>query len=75
MATPGSGVQPPALTPAVANPSLQSPMPQLPEHNRQQGDEKDEDGKVSRWQIGSSSLTVLEQVYQMDPFPGALAGL
>jgi len=26
--------------------------------------------KVSRWQIGSGSLGVLEQVYQMEPFPG-----
>ena len=33
-------------------------------------DEHD-DGKASRWQIGSSALSVLEQVYLMDPFPGA----
>lgn len=26
--------------------------------------------KLSRWQIGNGSLSVLEQVYQMDPFPG-----
>eukprot|EP00308_Calcidiscus_leptoporus_P008305 CAMPEP_0119378098 /NCGR_PEP_ID=MMETSP1334-20130426/47399_1 /TAXON_ID=127549 /ORGANISM="Calcidiscus leptoporus, Strain RCC1130" /LENGTH=884 /DNA_ID=CAMNT_0007397207 /DNA_START=89 /DNA_END=2744 /DNA_ORIENTATION=- len=26
--------------------------------------------KGSRWQIGSSALTVLEQVYTMEPFPG-----
>ena len=31
----------------------------------------DEKTKVSRWQIGSGSLGVLEQVYQMEPFPGA----
>ena len=34
------------------------------------GDEKQ---KVSRWQIGSSSLGVLEQVYSTEPFPGARA--
>ena len=32
----------------------------------------DDKGKVSRWQIGSSSLSVLEQVYAIEPFPGAL---
>ena len=32
--------------------------------------EDDEKGKVSRWQIGSTSLSVLEQVYMMEPFPG-----
>ena len=31
----------------------------------------DDKGKVSRWQIGSSSLSVLEQVYAIEPFPGA----
>ena len=33
--------------------------------------EDDERSKVSRWQIGTGSLGVLEQVYHMDPFPGA----
>ena len=33
--------------------------------------EDDERSKVSRWQIGTGSLSVLEQVYHMDPFPGA----
>ena len=32
---------------------------------------RDDKGKISRWQIGSTSLNVLEQVYQMEPFPGA----
>ena len=35
--------------------------------------EDDERSKVSRWQIGTGSLSVLEQVYHMDPFPGARA--
>lgn len=35
---------------------------------------RDDKGKVSRWQIGSSSLTVLEQIYQMDPFPVLSSG-
>ena len=35
----------------------------------------DDKGKVSRWQIGSSSLSVLEQVYAIEPFPGALQTL
>ena len=35
----------------------------------------DDKGKVSRWQIGSTSLNVLEQVYQMEPFPGDCACL
>merc|ERR1719238_1855781 len=26
--------------------------------------------KMSRWQIGNGSLSVLEQVYTLDPFPG-----
>ena len=34
-------------------------------------DEKDADDGVSRWQISSSTLAVLEQVYQMETFPGA----
>ena len=59
--------QAPGPVPAPAPP----PLPQQPEHNRQQMDDKDDDGKVSRWQIGSSSLSVLEAVYQMEPFPGA----
>ena len=35
--------------------------------------ERDEDdkNKISRWQIGQGSLGMLEQVYAMDPFPGA----
>ena len=33
------------------------------------GDEDDK-SKVSRWQIGAGSLSVLEQVYQVEPFPG-----
>ena len=36
---------------------------------------RDDKGKISRWQIGNSSLGVLERVYQMDPFPGAPLGL
>ena len=30
----------------------------------------DPKGKLSRWQIGNCALSVLEQVYSMDPFPG-----
>ena len=41
------------------------------EQARQAADEKDDDGKVSRWKLGSSSLKVLEQFYQMEPCPGA----
>lgn len=33
-------------------------------------DEDEKGNKISRWQIGSSALTVLEQVYAMEPFPG-----
>ena len=33
--------------------------------------EENDKTKVSRWQIGTSSLGVLEQVYAMEPFPGA----
>jgi len=29
-----------------------------------------EKSKMSRWQIGNGSLSVLEQVYSLDPFPG-----
>lgn len=32
--------------------------------------DEDEKSKVSRWQIGNSSLGILEQVYAMEPFPG-----
>ena len=40
---------------------------------QEQFDDDDDKSKVSRWQIGSSSLTVLEQVYAMEPFPGKSA--
>merc|ERR1719487_1256664 len=31
---------------------------------------EDKATKLSRWQIGNCALSVLEQVYSMDPFPG-----
>jgi len=40
---------------------------------QEQFDDDDDKSKVSRWQIGSSSMTVLEQVYAMEPFPGKSA--
>ena len=46
-----------------------SVLEDLDEQERQ-GDKGDEKTKVSRWQIGSGSLGVLEQVYAMEPFPG-----
>lgn len=36
----------------------------------EENDDNDDKQKVSRWQIGSGSLGVLEQVYAMEPFPG-----
>ena len=49
------------------------PRGAAPAYEDELGDDAggDEKQKVSRWQIGSSSLGVLEQVYQMEPFPGA----
>ena len=34
-------------------------------------DDRDDKGKA-RWQIGSGSLGLLEQVYAVEPFPGQL---
>ena len=36
-------------------------------------EKRQDEGKPLRWQIRSDSLHVLEQVYAMDPFPGAAA--
>ena len=44
-------------------------MPQTLQAMMDDDDDCDK-GKVSRWQIGSSSLSILEQVYAMEPFPG-----
>ena len=66
--TAAPGLQAAGAVPNAAPP----PLPQSLENQRQEmDDEKEDDGKVSRWQIGSSSLSVLEAVYQMEPFPGA----
>lgn len=47
-------------------------MPSLPHEAQGGGGESAEDkAKLSRWQIGSNSLGVLEQTYLADPFPGA----
>lgn len=32
--------------------------------------DEDEKQKIFRWQIGSGSIGVLEQVYALEPFPG-----
>ena len=66
--SPAAAPQPPSL---AAAPVVQAPAPPKPQTVVSQIlEDKDDDGKVSRWQIGSSSLGVLEQVYQMEPFPG-----
>ena len=62
---PPQPVHAPAPAPPVA---LQPPPPRAAEPLH---DDDDDKGKVSRWQIGSTSLSVLEQVYAMEPFPGA----
>ena len=62
---PPQAVQQPAPAPPMA---LQPPPPRAAEPLM---DDDDDKGKVSRWQIGSTSLSVLEQVYAMEPFPGA----
>ena len=55
--------------PAPALPPL--PLPMAAPRQLEPLDMDDDDkGKVSRWQIGSTSLSVLEQVYAMEPFPG-----
>ena len=35
-----------------------------------EGVSESDKSKMSRWQIGNGSLSVLEQVYTLDPFPG-----
>ena len=61
---------------AAVHPPMQTQIP-LPQAAPRQldspfmDDDDDDKGKISRWQIGSTSLNVLEQVYQMEPFPGA----
>ena len=35
-----------------------------------EGASESDKSKMSRWQIGNGSLSVLEQVYTLDPFPG-----
>ena len=59
--------QPPM--PAAPAPMPQPMQQQMPPPPQMMMDDDDK-GKVSRWQIGSNSLQVLEQVYQMEPFPG-----
>ena len=65
---------PPSLAPAPA-PSLPPPVEAGPVGPADHDDDDDghDKGKVSRWQIGSSSLSVLEQVYSMEPFPSQCA--
>ena len=72
------GAAAPAPMPAPLDPpELPVPEPLLPSAaapSALDDDDDDDDGsdksKVSRWQIGTSSLSILEQVYQMEPFPG-----
>jgi hypothetical protein len=45
-------------------------MPPPEELSEREMEDIDGKGKVSRWQIGNGSLSVLEQVYAMEPFPG-----
>jgi len=42
----------------------------VPEDDDRETADGNDKQKVSRWQIGSGSLSVLEQVYAMEPFPG-----
>ena len=70
-APPPMGAVPPGLA-SVAG--LSGPPKPMPTPYQLSQAEEDEKSKVSRWQIGSSSLSVLEQVYTMDPFPGARKG-
>ena len=58
----------PAATPTAPPPA--APPVTKPSESDTMMDDDDDKSKVSRWQIGSSSLSVLEQVYQMEPFPG-----
>ena len=65
-----SGAPPPPMG-SAANPLLMQPPSATAMQLALGQAEEDDKSKVSRWQIGSNSLNVLEQVYTMDPFPGA----
>ena len=64
-------MQPPMQPPPPQPMQMQQPAPRQMDANPHEArDDDDDKGKVSRWQIGSTSLSVLEQVYAMEPFPG-----
>ena len=69
-------MQPPSLAvaavPAAAVPAAPvpaAPVPAAPQAGEQVYEERDEEGKLARWQIGGSTLALLEQVFLVEQCP------